>query len=346
MKILFFTDGPEGPGSRFRCLQFFPALRARGFECEARFAYDARYNDIFEKPWASAYKLAFRLKRVAHLLFDADADVVFLHKTALAFSGVPERLRALRRAKIVFDFDDAIFLGNGSFDTHLRENAFRSVVAAADHVIAGNRHLLDRAAVQAKSTLIPSVVDTHVFVPSVRASNKNLVVGWIGTASNFPHLETVMPQLIEAVGRIPNARLRIVSNGVMSRYESHPLVEHWRWHEERELQALHSFDIGLMPLADNEQSRGKCGFKMIQYMSVGVPVIASAVGANVDIFEGSKAGVLVAPQGDWQTPLLALAADPALRLELGENGRNHAVAHYSIDVVIDRYIEIFNRLAA
>jgi glycosyltransferase involved in cell wall biosynthesis len=347
LKVLFFTDGPESPGSRFRCLQFFPALRARGIECEARFAYDTRYNDYFEKPWAPAYKLAARLKRVGHLLLAGDADIVFLHKTALAFSGIPERLRGLRSAKIVFDFDDAIYLGPGGAPSRLRESAFRHVVRVADHVIAGNGHLGEVAGVPEKTSIIPSVVDTERFTPRPSGrTGKDLVVGWIGTASNFPNVEAVMPEVLAAIERLPNARLRIVSNGVMSRYEAHPRVEHWRWHEDRELQALNSFDIGLMPLADNEQTRGKCGFKMIQYMAVGVPVISSAVGANVDIFEGSGAGVLVKPGESWTEPIVTLALDAEARRAQGEAGRRHVVARYSLDSVIDRYTQLFARMHA
>jgi glycosyltransferase involved in cell wall biosynthesis len=345
VRVVFFTDGPESPGSRFRCLQFFQHLRARGIECHAQFAYDERYNEVFHKPWAVAYKLGARLKRVARLLLDADADLVFLHKTALAFTGLPEMLRGLRRTPLVFDFDDAIYLGAGGSPSFLREHAFRQAVSVADHVIAGNDHLARVANAPAKTTVIPSVVDTTLHSPRPPHGSGEIVIGWIGTASNFPNLEPVIPQVLEAVQRLPNARFRIVSNGVLSRYENHPKVEHWRWNEARELQALHSFDIGLMPLQDNEQTRGKCGFKMIQYMAVEVPVVASAVGANPVIFGESNAGALVPPGGDWVAPIMALAS-PDRRATHGRAARQHVVAHYSVDSVIDTYVTVFRSVVS
>ncbi|MBI5482365.1 MAG: glycosyltransferase [Deltaproteobacteria bacterium] len=346
LRVLFFTDGPESPGSRFRCLQFFPHLRARGIECDVRFAYDERYNDVFAKPWAAAYKLAGRLRRVAHMVADGGADLLFLHKTALAVTGLPEWARSLRRTPIVFDFDDAIYLGPGGAPSLFRRRAFEHAVAAADRVIAGNSHLAEMTSAPEKTTVIPSVADTAKYVPSRTHGGGELVVGWIGTASNFPSLRPIIPQVLEALGQLPRARLRIVSNGVLPEYARHPLVEQWRWHEDRERAALQSFDVGLMPLVDNELTRGKCGFKMIQYMATGVPVISSAVGANVDIFENSQAGFLVGPEGDWRRPVVELGRSPELRAKLGAAGREHAVHHYSVASVIDRYVEVLEACAA
>lgn len=345
MKIVFFTDGPEIPGSRFRCLQFFPHFERRGFQCEARYAYDARYNDVFSTRWAPAYKLLGRLTRAARVLTPGDADLLFVHKTSLAVSGLPEALRARRGPPMVFDFDDAIYLGPDGARNAARQRAFEQVAASATHLIAGNKHLAQIAGREADTTVIPSVVDTTTYAPgSPTPANAALVVGWMGTASNFPSLRPVLPSVLEAISRVPRARLRIVSNAELPEYIGHPLVEQWRWNEAGEVRALRSFDVGLMPLDDTEASRGKCGFKMIQYMAVGVPVLSSAVGANVDIFANSHAGALVAPGADWGAALAQLLGQRARFGEIGAAGRAHAVKHFSIDAVVDDYVSLFNRL--
>lgn len=347
MRVLFFTDGPLSPGSRFRCLQFFPWFERLGISCEVEFAYDERYNEVHQKPWAALYKARGRLRRTAKLLFERGHDLLFLHKTTMAVSGWPERLRALRSTPTIFDFDDAIYLGVDGASSPRRDRTFRQAVDSATQVIAGNAHL--GAATQApwKTTVLPTVVDTEKYCPlDVTSQTDQLVIGWMGTASNFPYVREVIPAVLRAIDQLPRARLRIVSNGVLPEYASHPRVEQWRWSEERELMALRSFDVGLMPLPDSEQTRGKCGFKMLQYMACGVPVLSSAVGANVDLFEGSGAGQLIKPGGDWTQALLELAAlAPSQRASMGRSGRAHVETKYSVAAVVDRYVEIFRRTA-
>jgi len=340
MRVSVLTDGPESPGSRFRCLQFFPHLRARGIECEAHFAYDHRYNEVFERRWAPLYKLGGRLQRAARTILKGNGDLLLVHKTALAVSGLPEWLRSKLGTPIVFEFDDALHLGPNGADSTPRRRAFERLVEVADQVIAGNTYLAEVAGAPEKTTVIPSVIDTDIYLPAAAKREGSLVVGWIGTASNFSHLRPIVPGLLQELTTIPRARLRIVSNGFLSEFANHPQVEHWRWRADRELAALQSFDIGIMPLEDNEQSRGKCGFKMIQYMACGVPVLASAVGANVQILERSGAGHLVG--GDWGTPVRDLASSAELRASMGHRGRLHAEENYSVRSVLDRYVEVFS----
>ena len=346
MRVHFFTDGPLSPGSRFRCLQLFPALEQRGISCSVQFAYDDRYNDVHDKPWAPLYKAKGRLMRAGSLLFERGHDLLFLHKTTLAVTGLPEWLRSRRRTPTVFDFDDALHLGPNGASSLPRERTFRQAVDSASHVIAGNRYLADAAQVPWKTSVIPTVVDATRYVPAHLREGRELVIGWMGTASNFPYLREVIPSVLRAIDLLPRARLRIVSNGVLPEYLGDSRVEQWRWREDQELMALQSFDVGLMPLPDTDQTRGKCGFKMLQYMSVGIPTLASAVGANVPLFEGSGAGQLVAPGGDWTQALLDLAAlSPSGRADVGRSGRAHVEAKYSVAAVVDRYVEIFWRTA-
>lgn len=345
MRVLFFTDGVLSPGSRFRCLQFFGDFEARGIQCDVHFAYDERYNEVFSRTWAPAYKLGRRLKRVGHLLLDREADLLFIHKTSMALTALPEVFRGLGRTPIVFDFDDAIWLGPRGVPSTLRRRTFEAMVRTADQIIAGNQYLADAADAPEKTMLIPSVVDTTLSTPAPERLSTEPVVGWIGTASNFPYLRAVLPQVLAALERVPRARLRIVSNGTLPEYESHPRVEQWRWSAAGEIRALQSFDIGLMPLEDSPQTRGKCGFKMVQYMSVGVPVIASAVGANIDIFSDSNAGRLLGAEDSWEQAVgELLTTSVEERRAMGARGRSRVVEHYSVESVIDRYVKLFHQL--
>lgn len=345
MHVLFLTQGRQAPSSRYRVEQLLPHLRQRGIRCDVRPAYGEFYNRVVGTAVAVPYKLACRLRGTLNVFSAAAYDVVVVQKQLLPHTSIAERLLAKRNPRLVFDFDDAIYLGANGRRSFLRERAFRGAVEAAAWVVAGNKHLAAVAAAPMKTTVIPTTVDTEIYSPGARTGDAPVTVGWMGTSGNFRYLEAVLPSILKAVERT-GARFRLVSNGELSGIREHPNVEQIRWSADREVELLQSFDIGLMPLSDSPQARGKCGFKILQYMAVGCPVVASAVGANVDILRGSDAGFLL-PSGvhDWREPLERLIHDADLRNRLGSAGRAHCVASYSVVSAVDRYLEIFDRLA-
>ncbi len=350
MKILFLTEGTTVPASRFRVGQFIPHFESRGIDCTVRAAYGDWYNAAARTAVGPAYKLLWRLKRVGQGLDAGRFDVVFLQRPALPFSALPERAVTRANRRTIFDVDDSIFLGAGGKVDPARRRAFEDEVELARHVICGNSYLAEEAGAPEKTTVIPTVIDTDRYVPAEagkaeKAEGEPVVIGWMGTSGNFPFLEEIAPALREVLEARPEAVVRFVSNAPFEPLADHPRVEQIPWSKEREIELLQSFDIGLMPLEDSALTRGKCGFKMIQYMAVGTPVVVSAVGANVEIFEGSGAGFLADSWDAWCEPLLGLVDDAEMRKKMGVAGRVHAVESYSVKSVIDRYIDIFERVA-
>jgi glycosyltransferase involved in cell wall biosynthesis len=345
MKIVFLTDGIEAQGSRYRCEQFFPYFRAAGHECDLKWAYGKAYNRVFQKRFLGPlYKVTTRLRR-AYYTFDIGGyDLVFLQRTAFPQSALAERIAKRAGAKLVFDFDDSLWLGPGGASSAARISAFRQAIAISDHLIAGNEFLAAEADAPEKTTIIPTVIDTDRYVPLERSESDQVVIGWMGTAGNFPFVKELVPSLRRILGRYPNVRFRMVSNSTFEPLVDHPQVEQIKWAADTEIPLLQSFDIGLMPLVDSPLTRGKCAFKMIQYMSVGTPVVVSNVGANAEVFEDSGAGYLE-DSFDWDDALVALIEDHGMRQTMGGSGRAHSVEKFSIHAVLPKYLEIFERVA-
>lgn len=345
MRIVFTSDGVEAPGPRYRCMQFFPYFEREGVRCEIYHAYGKLYNRAFNVPVVGPlYKTLTRGVRAVRTA-SASADLMFLQRTAFPQSAIAERIAHRRGVPLIFDFDDNLLLGPGGVASTARERAFYDAVRVADHCIAGNQFLADAARVPHKTTIIPTVIDTDRYVPTPRGDGPDIVIGWMGTAGNFASLARLAPSLRRVLAQAPNVTIRIVSNATFKPLADLDRVEQIRWSPDSEIALLQSFDVGLMPLEDTEVSRGKCAFKMIQYMAVGAPVVVSAVGANVEVMHDTELGYGL--EGfDWTDALLELVRDPDLRARFGAAGRERAVAEYSIHSVLDRYLDIFRRVAA
>lgn len=349
MKVLFISTGVEEPASRFRVLQFLPHFERMGIECTSFSGYGASYNRIAQTPVGPLYKLYCRGTRALRTLAVGGYDAVFLQRTALPTSALVERIAARRNPRIIFDFDDSIFLEPGprGRPNGPRSVAFHQAIAASARVVAGNAFLAAAAGAPDKTIVIPTVVDTDRYTPEAPGGRRSgpVVIGWMGTSSNFPYLEEIVPAVRQLLDEQPGLVFRIVSNAPFQPLAGHPRVEQVPWSEETELASLRGFDIGVMPLEDTDVARGKCGFKMIQYMSVGTPVVSSAVGANVEILAGSGAGELVSPAGDWVTPLRALALNPERRHAMALAARRRIVQAYSVESVLGRYASLFESVA-
>src|SRR5438067_4051935 len=267
-------------------------------------------------------------------------DVVFMYREIFPIGpALVERfLAAGNRPPIVFDFDDAIFLPNVSDANRLirvlkMPGKVGSIIQRSAHVVAGNEFLASYARhYNDVVTVIPTSVDTTKFVPrSPGASDRRggaLVIGWIGT----PTTATYIAGLDRALRRVRERhsfRLRV--SGASSSVTMKGIdVENVPWTLDDEVRLFNTCDIGVYPLADDEWSRGKCGFKAIQFMACGVPVVASAVGVNRDIIQDGVNGFLAATEDEWVEKLERLLMDGELRRRLGAAGRRTIEERYAL----------------
>jgi glycosyltransferase involved in cell wall biosynthesis len=330
--------------------QFLEHFTRRGISWSHHVGYGPEYNAVVKTRLGVPYKLACRSRRalLELAMSDPDADFLFFQRKAFRESSLPEELAARRNPRVIFDFDDSIFLGPDGGPHPMRQRAFDRMCALSAHIVCGNSWLAERAGAPHKTTVIPTVVDTDLWAPDPSATrdDDSVTIGWMGTASSFALVRAFIPTLEEVLAEHPHVRLHLVSNARAPEFEGHPQVLQTPWSAESEVDLLRSFDVGLMPLQDSLLTRGKCGFKMILYMAVGCPVVASAVGANVEILQGSGAGLLVEDVDGWGEALGQLiTASPEESARMGEAARAHAVANYSVASVIDRYVEVFERVA-
>ena len=343
VRVLALTPVPEeGAGCRFRISQYIPLLSEQGFDVTVSPFFTRDFFRMVYRPGHHAQKAAWFLRRSLDRLRSVVAksayDLLFLYREAFPIGPpVIERLLARPgRPPIVYDFDDAVFLPNTSaanrFLSGLKyPHKIDTIVSKSTIVVAGNQYLAEYARRHnSRVTVIPTVVDTDLFVPrrAARAAGDPLVVGWIGTPTTARYLQAIAPVLAR-VHREHSFRLRVAGAGRPIACDG-VSVANLAWELRDEVALFTTCDIGVYPMSDDEWARGKCGLKAIQFMACGVPVVASAVGVNTEIIEDGVNGFLAASEGEWIDKLTRLAADPALRRRLGEAGRATIEERYSL----------------
>lgn len=328
----------RGASSRLRLLQFIPHLEQSGFSVSTDCLFDASYLDAL---YAGQRDLGAILRayrsRLAALKSARDADLIWLEKEALPW--VPaalERRLFPSHVPVVTDFDDAVF---HRYDSHsnplvrwLLGRKIAHVMAQSALVLAGNDYLGAYAETSGamQVEIVPTVVDATAYDGRPKPAAAQPTVGWIGTPGTWR--ECVAPFLHDILDTLRPLQSRLLAVGAGAQAAHDSTIGVRDWSEDREAADIRDMDIGIMPLPDTPWMRGKCGYKLIQYMACGLPVVASPVGVNGEIVTHGETGFLASTSAEWRSALQTLINDPELRLRMGQAGRRRVERDYSMQV--------------
>jgi glycosyltransferase involved in cell wall biosynthesis len=270
----------------------------------------------------------------------ADFDAVILQRKLLD----PIDIRLLRKhsKKLFYDADDAVMYHSrpvGLIERWRTRRRFRATAKSVDRVVAGNEYLADLFRAEGSTVaILPTVVDPLHYQVKSHAPAEHPTLVWIGSKSTLPYLKQFAPALSDAIKRVPGLRLITIADEPVS---APPIpIEHIAWSESAESAALIRGDIGIAPTPEDRWTLGKCGFKIVQYMAAGLPVIASPVGANREIVLPGETGYLPENPTEWSDAIAALAGNLIKRQSMGAAGRRRVVEHFSIDRAADFWAEL------
>ncbi len=344
-RVLFLSPYPRSVAShRVRIEQYVPYLASRGVDATVRSLLDERGYRSGGARLAATVLLGI-LRRARDVAAAGRFDAVLVHREAVPLpTAAFERRLSRSSRRLAFDFDDAIYLPQprprSALSRWIRSPAkFPAMIGAADVVLAGNA-LLARAAVpHARSvSLVPTTVDTDRITPGTNDPRAPVVIGWIGSPSTAPYLDRIAPALREILDRYPHATVEIVGAairpGLGERARARP------WSLDREPDDLRGFDIGVMPLPDDEWTRGKCGYKALQYMAAGAATVSSPVGVANEMIDHGRTGLLADELPEWVDALSRLVEDAGVRRSLGGAGRSSVEERYSLRAWAPRFYDL------
>lgn len=333
LRVIAQTAYPHSAASaRVRLAGFVPFLAERGVELDYRPTLtDAQYAAVGRgTPIAQKLRaLAASSAAVARTPAGAESALLLVHRLR---SLVPVPGREFSPRIDVYDFDDAMFAGSGAGTGLIQgvlkaeRRRWRRYVAAARLVVAGNEYLASAALRRtSRVEVVPSCVDPRQYQLRQHQDRAPATIGWLGSRSTSAFLEHVLPAFERFNRPRVRARLLVIGGGPLP---SGPWLEQRPWSPDREAADLAEFDVGIMPLPDDPWTRGKCGYKALEYFAAGIPVIASPVGVNARLV-GSERGRLASSIEDWYGALEELTSDAALRQQMGAEGRRLVERDYS-----------------
>lgn len=339
----------SGASSRLRTMQYLPYLKEHGLQVDVHPFYPETYLQFFYhkgyRKWSdvlSSYlKRADLMKRLYHY------DLIWLEKEIFPWlPALAEKFMHRAGIPYVVDFDDAIF---HKYDLHRNRTVRRllghkidTVMKYAELVIAGNRYLSRRAQIDAGARdvlLLPTVIDLQRYHVGAKKEKAHFTIGWIGSPVTAVYLQPLLPLLRELHKRLG---IRVLLVGANKDQFLHESFEFLPWSENTEIKSIQTFDVGIMPLPDTPWAKGKCGYKLIQYMACGVPVVASNIGANKEIINHGQQGFLTHTLKDWHDAIMALYRSADLRKAMSLKSRERVEKKYHLGItapVLEKHLK-------
>lgn len=352
MKVLLLSRyGPLGASSRVRFLQYLPYFSSQGIDMAVKpLLSDAYVKALYSKnsKWKEVIKGYFY--RLFLLFIAKKYDLVIIEKELFPFMpALAERFLRVIGVTYLVDYDDAIF---HNYDRHknsivrkLLGKKIDTVMRLSSAVTAGNSYLAERAnkAGATKVEIIPTVIDAERYQCKREATPEVITIGWIGTPQTSLYLKPLLP-VFESLQK--KYSVRFVAIGANANDFAGTPVETWPWTEATEVSSIQQLNIGIMPLTDSPWERGKCGYKLIQYMACAIPVVASPVGVNCEIVKEGESGMLADSIDEWSSALEAMLKAGSERLEeMGRAGRKSVDDWYSLQVQAPRLVSVISELA-
>lgn len=334
-KIIALTQGLTIPSTRFRISQYAQGWRQAGFGFEQLNAKVSAYPPagFFNRLYWLFDELIHRCLQINSV---NSADVVIVQRELISTLYTVERCI---KAPLVLDVDDAIFM-------HRNGKAAKALALQASHIVCGNQFLANYFSHYNNNiTVIPTAVDTERFKPS-EVKSASLLIGWSGSSSGFDYLYAIEAELKKVLDDKTDWKLSIVSNKEPEFKVLQP--QQWiftQWTPENEVSTIQDMSIGIMPLSDDEWTRGKCSYKMLLYMACGVPVVVSDVGMNTEILAAAEVGFGINKLSDWSVLLCQMIEDEVLRVECGRQGRQLAEAEFSLTTCNQKWLTVLSTVS-
>lgn len=343
------------PGQRFRIEQWESFLKKKNITIDYFSFTDEKLRSVIYQEGHLATKIKelakANLRRIKDIFKASNYDAVFLYRAAsMVGPAWLEKFLTLRKVPIIFDFDDAIFMtdtskANKKFGWLKFSGKTADICRLSTSVTVGNSYLADYAKKYNDDVfIIPTSIDINRYQP-VKKPEKNgqVIIGWTGSSTSQYHLEAFEPVLAELLKKRSDVsvEVRVISNRKPD-FKEVPYV--WReWTSNTEVEETLQFDIGIMPIPDDEWSRGKCAAKALICMSLGIPTICSDVGANRDVIIQGENGFLAKTSDDWLKYFDALIDDSQLREKLGKKARETVVENYSMEKCAELFAEVVRK---